>query len=274
MKRLTRANTKAALKPRSANSHKGNHGHALIVAGSMGSMGAAVIAARACMRSGVGLLTVNVPEEERFILQTAIPEAMLVRRENTAFDFNRFAAIGIGPGIGIDAVAINLLTDILEQSTKPLLLDADALKIIADHKTLLDKVPEQTILTPHPKEFERLFGIHKNAEDRTSTAIKKAKEMNVVIVLKSHQTLVTYAGEAFYNTTGNAGLAKGGSGDALTGTITAFLAQGYPSFVAAKLGVYIHGLAADIALQDQSMESLLITDVIECLGKAFKKLVQ
>ena len=176
MKRLTRANTKAALKPRSANSHKGNHGHALIVAGSMGSMGAAVIAARACMRSGVGLLTVNVPEEERFILQTAIPEAMLVRRENTAFDFNRFAAIGIGPGIGIDAVAINLLTDILEQSTKPLLLDADALKIIADHKTLLDKVPEQTILTPHPKEFERLFGIHKNAEDRTSTAIKKAKE--------------------------------------------------------------------------------------------------
>jgi NAD(P)H-hydrate epimerase len=271
MKKLTQNSIKLLLHSREANTHKGSYGHALIIAGSMGCMGAAVITARACLRAGVGLLTVNTPADERCILQTAIPEAMLLRRENTACNFNRFNVIGIGPGLGVDAVAVELLTNILSQITQPLLLDADALNIISANQYLINSIPQQTILTPHPKEFDRLFGMHKNDEDRIQTAIQKASELNLVIVLKSHQTLVTNGIETFQNTTGNAGLAKGGSGDALTGIITAFLAQGYQALTAAKLGVYIHGLAADITLQQQSMESMLITDVIENLGQAFKQ---
>lgn len=272
MKTLTKTLVKSLLNPRQADSHKGNYGHALLIAGSLGKMGAAVISARACLRSGVGLLTVNVPQEERLILQTTIPEAMLVMRESPKIDLTNFSALGIGPGIGITKSSVALLLQILTQFTKPILLDADALNIISGNKKLFNNIPKVTILTPHPKEFDRLFGIHKTTDDRMATAIKKANELGVVIVLKGHQTLVTCLGKSFLNTTGNAGLAKGGSGDALTGIITSFLAQGYQPFEAAKMGVYIHGLAADIALKQQSMESMLITDVIEYLGKAFKYL--
>jgi hydroxyethylthiazole kinase-like uncharacterized protein yjeF len=154
----------------------------------------------------------------------------------------------------------------------PLVLDADALNMIAADKKLFKKIPERIIITPHPKEFDRIFGTHKTTQERINTAIKQAEKYNIVIVLKGHKTLITYEGGTFFNPTGNAGLAKGGSGDALTGIITAFLAQGYEPFTAAKIGVYLHGLAADIALKEQSMESMLITDVIECLGTAFKYL--
>ena len=274
MKILTKQNIKLLLKPREATSHKGNHGHALIIAGSKGKMGAAVIAAKACLRAGVGLLTVNVPKNERVILQTSIPEAMLVMRDDVEQNVSIFSAIGIGPGIGISKHSEELLINIITKLNKPLVLDADALNIIAANKKLLPKIPKETILTPHPKEFDRLFGNHKNDEERINAAIKKAGQHNTIIVLKGHKTLITYAGEAFLNTTGNAGLAKGGSGDALTGIITAFLAQGYEPKTAAKLGVYLHGLAADITLENQSVESMLITDVIECMGKAFKKIMK
>jgi hydroxyethylthiazole kinase-like uncharacterized protein yjeF len=273
MKTLTKQNIKALLKPREASSHKGNHGHALLIAGSEGKMGAAVIAARACLRAGVGLLTVNVPKNERVILQTTVPEAMLVMREGAKQNASNFSAIGVGPAIGVGKHSEKLLVNIFTKLDKPLVLDADALNIIASNKKLLTKIPKETILTPHAKEFDQLFGFHKTNEERIGTAIKKAKQHNVIIVLKGHKTLITYAGEAFLNTTGNAGLAKGGSGDALTGIITALLAQGYEPKHAAKLGVYLHGLAADIALQNQSMESMLITDVIECLGEAFKNVM-
>ena len=274
MKTLTKQNIKLLLKPRELSSHKGNHGHALLIAGSKGKMGAAVIAAKACLRAGVGLLTVNIPKNERAILQTSIPEAMLEIREDVAQNLNNFSAIGVGPGIGIGKHSENLLVSIIAKIDKPILLDADAINIIATNKKLLSKIPKETIITPHPKEFDRLFGNHKNNEERINAAIKEAQQHNIIIVLKGHKTLVTYAGEAFLNTTGNAGLAKGGSGDALTGIITAFLAQGYEPKVATKLGVYLHGLAADIALENQSMESMLISDVIECMGKAFKNLIQ
>lgn len=274
MKRLTKNKIKLLIKTRNASSHKGDHGHAMLMAGNIGRMGAAVIAARACMRSGTGLLTVNVPQHEKFILQLTVPEAMLMFREKINNDLSIFSAAGVGPGIGIDKVSKKILTVILNEFKKPLLLDADALNIIAADKKLFNKVPEGTILTPHPKEFDRLFGMHKNVEQRMNAAIKKAKEHNMVIVLKGHHTLITFAGETFVNTTGNAGLAKGGSGDALTGIITAFLSQGYQPFTAAILGVYLHGLAADIALKKQSMESMLITDVIECLGKAFRQILK
>lgn len=263
---------KALIQPRKLDAHKGNYGHALLIAGNIGRVGAAVIAARACMRSGVGLLTVSVPQEERVILQIAIPEAMLIMRDNISDGLNPYSAVGIGCGIGTTDGAKALLTAVLAQINRPLLLDADALNIMSEHPNLLNQLPPKTILTPHPKEFDRLFGLHEGQNDRIFTAIHKAKEYGIVIVLKGHETLVTSGGEAFFNTTGNAGLAKGGSGDALTGIITAFLAQGYPAFDAAKMGVYIHGLAADLTLAEQSTESMLITDVIENLGKAFQQL--
>lgn len=270
MKTLTKQNIKLLIKPREPSSHKGNHGHALIIAGNKGRMGAAVIAAKACLRAGVGLLTVNVPQDERVILQTSVPEAMLLMRENANSNLNDFSAIGIGPGMGVNKQSEKILTNLINICSQPLLLDADALNIIAANKKLLSKIPKETIITPHAKEFDRLFGAHKNMEERISAAIKKAEQLNIIIVLKGHKTLVTYAGEAFFNTTGNAGLAKGGSGDALSGIITAFLAQGYEPKNAAKIGVYLHGLAADITLKKQSMETMLITDVIKCMGKAFK----
>jgi hydroxyethylthiazole kinase-like uncharacterized protein yjeF len=265
---------KALIQPRKAHSHKGNYGHALLIAGNLGRVGAAVIAARACLRSGVGLLTVSVPQEERIILQITIPEAMLIMRDHIYDALNDYSALGIGCGMGTGEAAKALLVGVLSQITIPLLLDADALNIISENQDLLNQLPQKTVITPHPKEFDRLFGLHETENDRIFKAIQKAKEYGIVIVLKGHKTLVTAHGEAFFNTTGNAGLAKAGSGDALTGIITAFLAQGYPTFDAAKMGVYIHGLAADLALAQQSMESLLISDVIECLGKAFQFLTK
>jgi NAD(P)H-hydrate epimerase len=262
---------KTLIKPRSPASHKGDHGHALLVAGSEGKMGAAVIAARACLRAGAGLLTVCVPQRERQIIQLAIPEAMVLSGETDAIDWNLYSAIGIGPGLGTKEGSKQVLVHVLNKAGGPVVLDADALNIIAADNSLFAHIPNGSVLTPHPKEFDRLFGVHKNGEERMTTAIERARTHSIIIVLKGQGTVVTSGGEAFINTTGNAGLAKGGSGDALTGIITAFAAGGYTPFDAARLGVYIHGLAADKALQKQSLESMLITDVIECLGEAFKE---
>lgn len=268
---LTHAIVHGLIRPRKANSHKGDHGHALLIAGSRGRMGAAVIAAKACLRSGPGLLTVIIPQEERAILQSAVPEAMLSMREEV-YDIKHFSALGIGPAIGTDAAAAAMLKKIFTEYHMPLLLDADALTVLSADKALMKNIPAGTVLTPHPKEFDRLFGEHGNDKERRITAIKMAEEKNIIIVLKGYRSMICSGKKAFINETGNAGLAKGGSGDALTGIITAFLAQGYDPFEAACTGVYIHGLAADIALKEQSTESMLITDAIKCLGKAFKKL--
>jgi len=273
MKEITKSHVKLLLNVREKNSNKNDYGHALMIAGNKGKMGAAVIAATACLRSGVGLLTVCVPQEERFILQTCIPEAMLKMRENNDYEIDKFSAIGIGPGIGIDKVSEEMFIYLLSHFNKPLLLDADILTIISTNKKLLTQLPMHTIITPHYNEFDRVFGTHTNTDDRVKTAINKAKEYNIIIVLKSSTTVIATPTMVYYNSTGNAGLAKGGSGDALTGIITSFLAQGYLPLNAALIGVYIHGLAADITLKTQSMESMLITDVIKNLGMAFKKTI-
>ncbi|MFZ4800236.1 MAG: NAD(P)H-hydrate dehydratase [Bacteroidia bacterium] len=270
--KLTKIFIKNIFKPRAIDSHKGTHGHALLIAGNIGKMGAAVISAKACLRAGTGLLTVNIPNDERIILQTAIPEAMLEMRANNQTDFTNYTALGIGPGLGLTNDSLKILQQILLSFTKPILFDADALNLMASNKKLLLKIPANSIITPHPKEFDRLFGNHKNQEERIKTAVNKSKELHIVIVLKSHNTVIANGNKTYENVTGNAGLAKGGSGDALTGIITAFLAQGYSSINAAVLGVYLHGLAADITLKKQSVESMLITDVIENLGKAFKQI--
>ncbi len=274
MKPLTKNIIKPLIKPRQELASKADYGHAFIIAGNIKKMGAAVIAAKACLRTGCGLLTINLPKAERFILQTTVPESMVLFRESIENNLYKFSAVGIGPGIGITKESKKILMHLFKNIKIPMLIDADALNIIAANKSLLTKIPPKTILTPHLKEFDRLFGNHKNIEERINTAITIAKKYNLVIVLKGHKTLVTDGILSFLNTTGNVGLAKGGSGDALTGIITSLLAQGYSAFEAAKIGVFIHGLAADIALKNQSVESMLTTDVIECLGEAFKAVMK
>jgi hydroxyethylthiazole kinase-like uncharacterized protein yjeF len=270
IKKLIQSEIKSILKIRKSDSNKATYGHALLVVGSKGKMGAAIISARACLRAGVGLLTVNIPSEERAIIQISVPEAMIIERENNELDTAFYSVIGIGSGLGISKNAEEILIKLLEDYKNPMVLDADALNMISLKKDLLKKIPKGTILTPHLKEFDRLFGKHISLDERIKSAIKKAKEMNCIIVLKGHKTIITNGTETFQNTTGNAGLAKGGSGDALTGMITAFLASNYSAFESSKLGVYLHGFAADYTLKKQSMESMLITDVIENIGYSFK----
>lgn len=252
-------------------SNKGTHGHALIIAGSKSKMGAAIIAAKACLRAGAGLVTVSIPKKERVIVFTSIPEAMIEFREESK-EWSHYNSFAIGPGIGTDKSAENLLKLLISKVNLPIVFDADGLNILAKNQDWFSKLPSKSILTPHPKEFDRLFGNHDSEEERRATAITKSTELKLIIILKGHQTFITDGNESYQNTTGNSGLAKAGSGDALTGMITAFLAQGYEPIHATILGVYLHGLAADSTLESQSEESMMITDVIENLGKAFKKI--
>lgn len=258
----------AMLPPRNDESHKGTYGHALLFAGSPGRMGAAVLSTLACLRTGAGLTTVNIPFDERHILQVTAPEAMLESRTVTPV-FNKYNAIGIGPAMGTDTAAAVLLGSIINNAQCPLVCDADAITLLSAAPGLLQKIPPGTIFTPHPKEFDRLFGLHANSAARLATARAMTQKYGWVIVLKGHHTVIISPVDCLQNDTGNAGLAKGGSGDVLTGMITALLAQGLPSFEAATAGVYLHGLAADIAVAGQSPESLLATDVIAAIGKAF-----
>lgn len=259
-------------KPRKPFSHKGTYGHALLIAGSKGKMGATVMAAKSCLRSGVGLLTCILPEEERGIMQTSVHEAMIYTEEK--IDYTKFTTVGIGPGIGTKDDGVKKVEELLHEFKKPLVIDADALNIIADNKELLNKIPEGSIITPHPKEFDRLFGESANDFERMSKALELSKQYQFVIVLKGHYTLTAYKGKGIYNTTGNSGMATGGTGDTLTGILTSLLAQHYSPIDAALLGVYLHGLCADVALETQSEESLLPTDMTEHLGKAFKIIVE
>ena len=261
---------KNTYKKRPCDSHKGTHGHALLIAGSTNKMGAAIIASKACLRSGVGLLTVAFYPENKNVLFNLIPEAMYAN-SCVMNDLSPYNAIGIGPGIGVDEISLQYIYELYENKL-PVVFDADALNLIAKYKIDWKHFNFPFVLTPHPKEFDRLFGEHDSESERRNKDNKKAKELNCVIVLKGHKTFITDGIQTFENTTGNSGLAKGGSGDALTGMITSFLAQGYTTLESAILGVYLHGLAADITLQTQSEESMLITDVIENIGLAFKSL--
>lgn len=265
-------------KPRNIFSHKGNFGHALLIAGSYGKIGAAVLSAKACLKSGVGLLTCHIPKCGYDILQTAIPESMCeVDADETRWiampeRLEQYASIGIGPGIGKDADTVKVLEKTLSTIQKPVVLDADALNIIRE-KRLLKKIPANALLTPHPKEFERLFGKTENEFERLHLQIQKSKEYHVYIILKGHYTCIsTPEGPCYFNATGNAGMATAGSGDTLTGILTALLAQGYSPAETAIFGVYLHGLAGDLAAEDLSQESLIASDISDYLGEAFKTL--
>ena len=258
-------------------SHKGHFGHALLIGGSYGKIGAMVLATAACMRSGCGLATAYIPTCGYAVMQTVVPEAMvhtgkgIEQLDSIEIEFDKYAAIGIGPGMGTAEITQAGLLHFLEFSKQKMVLDADALNIISNNKEIISRLPHHTILTPHPKEFDRLFGDQQNEWERIQTAMMQAKALQMIIILKGHRSLIALPdGRGYFNQTGNAGLAKGGSGDVLTGMITAFLAQGYTQEQAALLGVYLHGLAADEAIRSIAEESLLASDVIASISQAFK----
>lgn len=262
-------------KPRQRFSHKGTFGHALLLAGSYGKSGAALLAAKACMHSGVGLLTVGVPQCAYLVLQVGLPEAMVNSDEKKNKlatimpNYSIYQAVGIGPGIGTEKSTREWLLQQLLVIQCPLVLDADALNAIA-YEEKCHCIPENSILTPHPKEFDRLFGLCQNSQERMLKAIEKAKELSCIVVLKGHHTLIATAeGEVWFNTTGNAGMATGGSGDVLTGIITGLLAQGYVPKDAALLGVWLHGQSGDIASKRHGQEALVAHHLIAFLGEAF-----
>ena len=267
---------RALYKPRNRFSHKGNFGHALIIAGGYGKIGAAVLAARACLRSGAGLVTTHVPKCGYDIMQTALPEAMVMTDFNSSFitkiedDLSKYVAIGIGPGIGTASETRTMMRSVFDQFKKPVVLDADALNIISAERELFRIIPKGSVLTPHPKEFERLFGKTADDFERMKLALAKAKELDCVILLKGHHTLIAAPnGTAFFNSTGNAGMATGGSGDVLTGIIASLLAQDYSSLDASILGTYIHGLSGDIAASQLSQEAMIASDIIDHIPAAF-----
>jgi len=263
-------------RPRDPFAHKGNFGHALLLAGSYGKMGAAILAAKACLAAGVGLLTSYFPSCGYNIMQTSVPEAMAIADENefhlTTFPENLdiYQTAGLGPGIGTDSETALMVGNFIKSFQHPLVLDADGINIISKSPELLSSLKNNTILTPHPKEFDRLSGESTDDFTRFEKAKNLAIRHKIIIVLKGHFTGIFYPdGSITFNTTGNAGMAKGGSGDVLTGIITAFLAQGYPASSAAALGVYIHGCAGDLAAGLYSEEAMLPSDLIHCLGKTF-----
>lgn len=263
---------KHILPERSAFVHKGKFGHAFLIAGNHGKAGAAIMATGAALRSGSGLLSLNIPKEYASAVHAVYPEAMIAFREQGLLQLETYSSIGIGPGLGTNDASEQLLEQVLNDYQKPFVIDADAITILSFHKEWLKKIPQGSVLTPHPKEFDRLFGNSENEFDRIEKAIHLTQEYPFIIVLKGHYTFIAFNGKGWFNTTGNAGLAKGGSGDVLTGIITTLLAQTFSPFDAAVAAVYLHGLAADLALENQSMESLLATDVINAIGKAFNYL--
>lgn len=258
-------------------SHKGIFGHALLIVGSYGKMGAAVLAARSCLRTGVGLLTVHVPACGVDILQVAVPEAVVdadgCDKSISKVEFDKRATIGIGCGIGQGVEAQELVRSLLRESDRPLVIDADALNIIAKNGFTGD-IPKNSILTPHPVEFDRLTGVSvSNSIQRLELARKYAAENGVYIVLKgAHTAIITPDSKVYFNSTGNPGMATAGSGDVLTGMITSLLAQKYSPLDAAVVGVYLHGLAGDLAKMIKSEYGLLASDIIESISGAYASL--
>lgn len=268
----------AMLRRRSRFAHKGTMGHALIVAGSRGMAGAAILAAHAALRTGVGKLSVHVPEAVLNIMQVAVPEAVLQMDVDSdiitsAYDVNDYQAVGIGPGLGKDRHTAVALHAYLQQQAGPMVIDADALNLLAENPAWLHELPADSILTPHPLELDRLVGHCSNSYERMNRARNLAITYKVFVVVKGHYSQIcTPTGNVLFNPTGNPGMATAGSGDVLTGIITSLLAQGYLPVEAVQLGVYLHGLAGDLAAEELGEECMLASDIINHLPAAFRKL--
>ncbi|MGI9527125.1 MAG: NAD(P)H-hydrate dehydratase [Weeksellaceae bacterium] len=269
-------------KPRKRFSHKGTYGHALMIAGSYGKIGASVLATNAALKAGAGLVSVYIPSCGYEIIQSIIPEAMCLTDDNehciTTFpNIESYNSVGLGPGLGTDKITKLAFYHWLQNTDfehKSLVLDADALNMLGQDKDQLQYLPKNTILTPHPKEFERLAGSCKNSLERLKLAQDFAQQYHVIIVLKDAvSAIISPNKQVYFNSTGNAGLATGGSGDTLTGIITGLLAQGYSPLIASKLGVWLHGKSADLALEKESMESFTASQITQYLGQAFQSLL-
>ena len=264
---------------RSPFAHKGQMGHALLVAGSYGMGGAAILASKACLRSGVGKLTVHTPKKNNLLMQMAVPEAVVqLDMEETIFgepvDTEDYNVLGIGPGLGTNEQTAIALISQLRRTQCPIVADADALNILANHRAWVQQLPKNIILTPHVKEFDRIAGHSSDSYERLSKARELARKLQGYILLKGHYSALCLPdGHVLFNSTGNAGMATAGSGDVLTGIITGLLARGYRHEDACIVGMYIHGLAGDYAAEEMGMESMVASDIIRCLPKAFAHLM-
>ena len=264
------------IKPRHKFSNKGTYGHALMVAGQAKTMGAALLCASACAQAGTGLTTACIPESGLTALNSYMPEIMAIIRQGSdlpEIKWDQFTAIGIGPGLGNDESSLALLVYIFTNYKKPVVIDADALNLISEHKELWGLIPAGSILTPHMKEFDRLFGEHKSWWERLQTAIVKAKEYKICIVLKNDYTIsATPDGKAYFNSTSNAAMASGGMGDVLTGIIASLLAQQYSPAEACIIGNYVHGKAGDELAMPNRMNVVLPGRIVAQLPLTMAKL--
>ena len=267
---------RSCLKPRAKFSHKGTFGHCLFLSGSYGKIGAAILATKAALRTGSGLVTAHLPSCGYQIMQQAIPEIMCSIDQDEQVishlpDLSKYQAIAIGPGIGQDQKTKKVIEQLLTNYNKPIVIDADALNLIAYNQTLLSKIPKNSILTPHPKEFERLVGKTTNHYERLKALKKLSEQYQIIVVLKgAHSAIALPNGTIYFNSTGNAGMATAGSGDVLTGIIASLLGQGYEPEKAAILGVYLHGMAGDIAHDWVGEVSMIATDIIDGIAPSFQ----
>lgn len=268
------------VKPRKRFDHKGSFGHALLIAGSYGMAGASVLAARACLRAGAGLITVHAPLKNNDILQTAVPEAIVQHDMHEKYFTtpvypDNYSAVAVGPGMGQSEEIAAALIEQVKLCQEPMILDADALNILSLHRNAMNSIPRGSILTPHPKELERLVGKCESSFQRLTKARDLATTYKIHIVLKGAYTvIITPEGNCHFNPTGNPGMATAGSGDVLTGVLLSLLAQGYTPEETCKLGVYLHGLAGDLAKEKLGERGLISGDIAEYLPSAWIKLVQ
>lgn len=266
--------TQRWIRKRDKFSHKGTFGHALLIAGSYGMMGAAQLASKAALRTGCGLLTAHIPQRGYEIMQIAVPEAIVSIDPHEKWfsevpaNLGKFQAIGIGPGLGQNELSVEAFKQLLTQHQRPMVIDADALNIMSEHDELWSMLPPHSILTPHPKEFERLAGKSQNGYDRLEKQIALSQKHQTIIVLKGANTSISLPdGSVHFNSSGNPCLSTAGSGDVLTGVILSLLAQGYAPEIAARLGVYLHGKAADVYAQETQRPCMLASDIVEWLWR-------
>ncbi|WP_108809285.1 NAD(P)H-hydrate dehydratase [Aquimarina spinulae] len=263
-------------RPRHKFSHKGTYGHCVMIGGSYGKMGSVVLATKAALTTGAGLVTAYIPECGYEVLQTAVPEAMVIadsddELEEITLDFKP-AAIGIGIGLGTGEKTISAFEEFLKENTSPLVIDADGINILAKKPEFLEKLPKKTILTPHPKELERLVGKWKGDFDKIKKTKAFSKQHDCIVLIKGANSITVFEDQLYVNNTGNPGMATAGSGDVLTGMITSLLSQGYDPLHAAVFGVYLHGSSGDIAVQKTGFEGLIASEILSHIGPAFIEL--
>jgi len=260
-------------RPRQKFSHKGIYGHALLIGGSYGKIGAVKLASAAALKIGSGMVTSYLPGCGYHVLQSSLPEAMVITDgertiSNITFDITP-SVIGIGMGMGTAAETVKAFATLLKNNTIPLVIDADGLNILASHKDLLSALPKQSVLTPHPKELERLIGTWKDDFDKLDKVKAFSKEFDCIVIIKGAHTITVYQDKGYVNTTGNPGMATAGSGDVLAGIVTGMIAQGYTPLPAAIFGVYLHGKSADLRIDFTGYQALIASDLVEGIGNAY-----